>query len=238
MSVPMRCVSRLTAALLLGILVPVARAADKPRPAPPVKPAAEYALHEEHKNEHVTLAVEPCLEEAACGFFRLPYIDHGFIPVRVIVTNDRDEALILDDARMQLLPAEGDKIPAANDEEINRRLFSRKRAEGTRLPIIPITIHHEPVDKQITNDGNDFGFQSTTIPPHSTRAGYVFYDVRDLDEPALKGAELLVKMMHYVDGKTVRHELFAFNLPFDTWLAAQPKSAGKKRTAEDEKGKD
>jgi hypothetical protein len=211
--------------LLLCLIAPSAasaRAADKPRPAPPVKPAAEYPLNDPHPNEKVTLAADPCTHEQDCPFFRLPYVSHGFLPVRVIVTNDRDEAVILDDVRIQFLPAEGAKQPAATDEDLNRRFFSKKYAEGTKIPIIPITIHHEPIDKKIVSDDEDFGFQSTTVPPHSTRAGYVFYDTRGIDEPVLKHAELYVKMIHYVDSHAVKHELFAFSLPFDKWLAAQP----------------
>jgi len=33
---------------------------------------------------------------------------------------------------------------------------------------------------------SDFGFQATTVEPHSTLAGYLFYDIRDLDDPVLK----------------------------------------------------
>jgi hypothetical protein len=214
------------ALLFLGLWVASANASDKSRPAPPVKPAAEYPLHDTHASEKVTLAADPCTDLAQCSFFRLEYVRHGFLPVRVIVTNDRDEAI-------QFLPAEGDKEGAATDEDLNRRFFSRKYTEGTKIPIIPVTIHKEPIDKKIISDDDDFGFQSTTVPPHSTRAGYVFYDTQGIDDPVLKHAELYVKMIHYVDGHAVKHELFAFTLPFDTWLAAQPKpeSAAKKDQA-------
>jgi hypothetical protein len=218
----LKLVSALLLATPLMAAVP-SWASDKPRPAPPVKPAAEYPLNDPHPVEKVTLAADPCTEKVDCSFFRLPYIEHGFIPVRVIITNDRDEAIILDDVRMQFVPAEGEKEAAADDEDLNRRLFNHKYAEGTKIPLIPITIHKEPIDKKILNDDADFGFQSTTVPPHSTRAGYVFYDTRGIDDPVLKHAELYIKMIHYVDEHTVKHELFAFTLPFDKWLAAQPK---------------
>ncbi len=205
----------------------VARASDKPRPAPPANPAPTYLLNDPHPAEHVTIAAEPCVESKACPFFRLPYVSHGFVPVRVIVTNDRDDALNMDDVRIQFIPGEGDKEGAATDEDLNRRLFATKQAMGNHLPF-GITTHPEPVDKKILNDDADFGFASTIVPPHSTRAGYVFYDTRGLDDPILKGAELYVKMIHYTDDKSVRHELFAFTLPFDKWLAGQPKPDDKK----------
>ena len=209
------------------VAVTAAAASDKPRPAPPVNPAPTYALNDPHPDEHVTVAAEPCIDSKACPFFRLPYVSHGFVPVRVIVTNDRDDALNMDDVRIQFIPGEGDKEGAATDEDLNRRLFATKQAMGNHLPF-GITTHPEPVDKKILNDDADFGFASTIVPPHSTRAGYVFYDTRGLDDPILKGAELYVKMIHYTDAKSVKHELFAFTLPFDKWLAAQPKPDEKK----------
>jgi hypothetical protein len=196
-------------------------AADKK--APPPKPASQYATFDAHPNEHVTVAADPCDDPKDCDFFRLPYIQHGMLPIRVIFTNDGDTAISLDDARIQFISVNNDKIPAATDDDIQRRLFSTKGTAGRKIPLPmplpPITLHDKPVDKQITKDDTDFGFSGTTVNPHSTLAGYLFYDVRQLDDPALKGAELYVKMVHTVDGKK---QLFDFNIPFDKWLAAQP----------------
>ena len=197
--------------------------AEKKKKAPPVKPAAQYAAYDDHPNEKVTVAADPCDDPKDCDFFRLPYVQHGFIPVRVIFTNDGDTALSLDDARIQFISINNDVIPAATLDDIQRRLFTMKSVGGTKIPLpapLPsITIHHPPVDKKITADDADFGFQGTVVNAHSTLAGYLFYDVRQLDDPALKGAELYVKMVHTVDGKK---QLFDFNIPFDKWLAAQP----------------
>ena len=214
-------------ALLLLAAAP-ARASDKPRPAPAVKPAAEYPVNETHPSEKVTIAADPCDRADDCKFFRLPYVSHGFLPVRVIITNDRDQPLELDDVRIQFFPAEGTKEAAATDDDLNRRLFSGKDAAGTKLPIIPITIHHQPVDQKILNDDTDFGFISTTVPPHSTRAGYVFYDTRGIDDPVMKHAELYVKEIKTTDEKGAKVELFAFTLPFDKFLAAHPPESPRK----------
>ncbi len=223
-------VSVLRVCLAAGVLASgtYARASDKPRPAPPVDPATKYPANEPHPNEHVTLAADPCIDHDACTFFRLPYVSHGFLAVRVIVTNDRDEPLDLEEVRIQFLPAEGEKEAAATNEDLNRRLFSRKSTVGTHIPLTPITTHPEPVDKKILNDDADFGFQSLIVPAHSTRAGYVFYDTRDLEEPVLRHAELYVKEIRYTDSKGKKQELFGFTLPFDKWLDAQPKPAAKK----------
>ncbi len=201
-------------------------AADKPRKAPPADPASQYAAFDAHPQEKVTVAAEPCDDPRDCDFFRLPYIQHGFIPVRVIFTNDSDTAISLDDARIQFISVNNDKIPAATDDDIQRRLFSTKSVKGREVPmpppIPPIHLHDKPVDKQITQDDDDFGFKSTTVNAHSTLAGYLLYDVRQLDDHPLKGAELFVKMVYTLPDKAGnKKQLFDFNIPFDKWLAAQ-----------------
>lgn len=224
-----RAMSPLTKLALIFLALPLAAvASDKPRPAPPVKPAAEYPVNESHPAEKVTIAADPCDRTDDCKFFRLPYVSHGFLPVRVIITNDRDQPLELDEVRIQFLPGDGGKEAAATDDDLNRRLFSGRDAVGTKLPIIPITIHHQPVDQKILNDDTDFGFTSTTVPPHSTRAGYVFYDTRGLDDPVMKHAELYVKEIKTTDEKGAKVELFAFTLPFDKYLAAHAAETPKK----------
>ncbi len=205
-------------ALASALLCVAAHAADKK--APPARPAAQYIAFDTHPNEHVTVAADPCTDPKACDFFRLPYIQHGFVPVRVIITNDSDHALTLEDVRIQFISANRDILPAATVEDINRRLFTARSALGTKIPLTPITIHHAPIDKKVTQDDTDFGFSSTTVNPHSTLAGYLFYDIRELDDPALQHAELYVKMIHPLDTK---QQLFAFTIPLDKWLETQPK---------------
>ncbi len=211
-------------ALPLALACPLAPAADKPRQAPPAKPAADYIAKDAHPNEHVTVAAEPCDDPKACSYFRLAYLQHGFLPVRVVIANDSDRALSLDDVRIQFISANHDVLPAATPEDINRRLFTKHSAEGTKVPglPIPLTIHHAPVDKQVTEDDTDFGFPGTVVNPHSSLSGYLFYDIRELDDPAMKDAELYLKMIHTLDGK---QQLFAFTIPLNPWLDAQTKPA-------------
>jgi hypothetical protein len=206
----------LLCAVTFAALAAPALANDKK--APPPKPASQYAAFDAHADEHVTIAADPCTDQRDCSFFRLPYIQHGLLPVRVIITNDSDTALSLEEVRIQFITVNKDVMPAATLEDINRRLFnSHSAAYGTKIPLTNIPIHHAPVDKKITEDDNDFGFQGTTVNAHSTLAGYLFYDVKDLDDPALKGASLYLKMIYTLDRKK---QLFAFTIPFDKWLAA------------------
>jgi hypothetical protein len=208
-------------AVTLGLLAAPLQAKEKK--APPAKSANQYAAFDTHPNEKLTIAADPCTEPKDCDFFRLPYVQHAFIPIRVIFTNDGDTALSLDDVRIQFISADNEILPAATEDEINRRLFTMKAATGTRIPMpspIPaITIHHPSVDKKITEDDDDFGFSGTVVNAHSTLAGYLFYDISTVDNPPLKNASLYIKDIHTLDDK--KH-FFSYTIPFNKWLAAQP----------------
>ncbi|WP_035359730.1 hypothetical protein [Edaphobacter aggregans] len=212
----------------LGLFASPAFASGKK--APPARAASQYPAFDSHPDDHVSIAIDPCTRPNDCEFFRLPYIRHSFIPVRVIITNESDTSLDLTEVRMQFISANNDKLPAATLDDLNRRLFSLKEAKGTKIPLTSIPLHHAPVDKKIIADDDDFGFKSTTIAPHSTEAGYLFYDIKDLDDDSnispLKGAQIYVKMIHTGAGK----ELFAFSIPFNKALAANPSPSQKDST--------
>ncbi len=201
-----------------------ALAADKK--APPAKPANQYAAFDAHPQEHLTIAADPCDDPKDCNFFRLPYLRHGFIAVRVVFTNDGDAPINLDEARIQFLSANNDVIPAATDDDLQRRLFTPQSAIGRKipmpLPLPPITVHGKSIDKNIPKDDNDFGFKTTTVDPHSTLAGYLFYDVSRLDEPVLKDASLYVKQVYTTAKDGGKKQLFSFTIPFNKWLSAHP----------------
>ena len=197
---PRHWISLVFAAILVSLTTASAHA-EKPRKPKPALPAQQYPMHDIHPGEHVTIAAEPGDSKETAPNTRLDYYHHGFMPLRVIVTNDSDQALTLDDARIHFIAADNTVIPAATDEDLQRRLFALKSVAGTRIPMpapIPsITIHHKPVDKQILADDNDFGFQTTTVAPHTTVSGYLYYDVRELDDPVLEKAQLELRKVRY-----------------------------------------
>jgi hypothetical protein len=196
-----------TCALWCGSL----QAKDKPRKPTPPADAKTYTLHEAH--EGITVAAEPGDTKETRPDTRLDYFHHGFLPLRVIVTNDTAQPLSLDDARILFVARDNYTRNAATDDDLARRMFSKKYAEGSRIPLpapLPsITLHHPGIDKTVTEDGNDFGFSSTTVAPHSTLAGYLFYDTRDIDDPVLEGATLEIRRVRWA---STNKELPAFEI--------------------------
>ena len=169
--------------------------ADKPRKPAPPKVATEYPFHDEHAQ--VVIAAEPGDTRATQPDTRLDYGTHDMLPMRVIVTNNSDKPLTLDDARIDLILADNTKITAATTDDLNRRMFAMKQVEGTRIPLIPVTIHHPPVDTKIMADDADFGFKTTTVAAHATVAGYLYYDTQGMAQPVLKGATLELRKVRW-----------------------------------------
>jgi len=179
---------RLRTYLAFLLLLAAPALADKPRrPKPPLN-AHQYDMQDSHEKEHVTIAAEPGDTPATRPDTRLDYFGHDMLPIRVIVTNDSDFALTLDDARIHLLTSDNTNLPAATDDDLQRRLFNLKSATGSKVPLplpipIPITHGKSNIDKKILADDADFGFKTTTVKPHTTVAGYLFYDIQGLDKP-------------------------------------------------------
>ncbi len=202
-------------------------ASDKPRKAPPAKPANQYATFDAHPKEQVTVAAEPCDDPKDCDFFRLPYIQHGFISqfASSSPTTATPRSRSTTPASSSS-PSTTTRFPPQPTTTSSAASSPPKAPQGKKyplpLPLPPITVHDKPVDKQITQDEDDFGFKSTTVNAHSTLAGYLFYDVRQLNDYPLRGAELYIKMVHTLPDKDGnKKDLFDFNIPFDKWLAAQ-----------------
>jgi hypothetical protein len=193
-----------TSVLMVGCFVGVSGAEKARKPVPP-QPAETYAMHDRHAAEHVTIAAEPGDVKETRPNTRLDYFGHGLLPVRVIVTNESDKPVVLDDARIHLIAGNNDNLAAATPEEIQRALFTLKGATGKKIPLplpipIPITTGKQNVDKKITDDDNDFGFQTTTVQPHQTVAGYLYYDVNGLDAPVLSHATLELRKVKFAGG--------------------------------------
>ena len=186
---------------------------------PPVQPATSFADVEVHEEEKVAIAAEPYDTKEKASIFKVDYLSHGVMPVRLIVTNNGDRPISLRDARILFLTAAGDKIQAAQPEDVER-LMTRKEREGGKVPMpgpIPaIKLKPKASNQEIEQDFDKFEYQALVVEPHTTRAGFLFYDVSELDHP-LKGAKLYLRALRNADGT----ELFYFEIPFDKYLQSK-----------------
>lgn len=186
---------------------------------PPVQPATSFAAVEVHENEKVAIAAEPYDTRQKESIFRVDYLGHGVMPVRLIVTNNGDKPISLRDARILFQTKSGQRIQAAEPEDVER-LMTRKEREGARIPLpgpIPtIKLKPKASNKDIEEDFNTFEYGALVVEAHTTRAGFLFYDVSQLDDP-LKGSKLHLHALRDAEG----HELFYFEIPFDKYVQSK-----------------
>ena len=112
------------------------------RAVPPVQPATAFAAVEVHDDEKVAIAAEPYDTKEKEAIFRVDYLSHGVMPIRLIVTNNGDRPISLRDARILFMTAAGDKIQAAEPEDVER-LMTRKEREGGKIPHARRTAAHQ-----------------------------------------------------------------------------------------------
>jgi hypothetical protein len=201
---------------LLWLALPAVASDHTP---PPVQPATSFAAVEVHEEEKVAIAAEPYDSKEKESLFKVDYLSHGVMPIRLIVTNNGDRPISLRDARILFMTSAGDKIQAAEPEDVER-LMTQKERQGSKIPMpgpIPaIKLKPKASNKDIESDFDTFEYQALVVEPHTTRAGFLFYDVSQLDHP-LKGAKMHLHELRDADGK----ELFYFEIPFDNYLKSR-----------------
>ncbi len=220
----MGLILRLHPGLLFAILLLIqpttvfVYAADHPLPG--IEAATTFPAVDVHAEEQVAIAADPYDTREKGSFFRVDYWKYGFMPIRVIVTNNGDKPISLAQARIHFITADGDKIPAALPSDVERAsTFDSKAGKTIPLPapLPPIKGKPKTSTKSIEEDFATYEYGAIVVEPHTTRAGFLFYDMKGLDHP-LKGAKLYLRKLQGSDGK----ELFFFEIPFDKYLAAGP----------------
>jgi hypothetical protein len=189
------------------------------RTPPPVQAATSFPAVEVHPDEHVAIAAEPYDTKEKESIFRVDYLGRDVMPIRLIVTNLGDRPISLSDARILFETADGDRIRAAEPEDVERMMTLKER-QGSKIPLPaplpPIHVKPKGSIKEIEDDFNTFEYSALAVEPHTTRAGFLFYDVSGLRNP-LMGAKLYLHDLRDADGK----ELFYFEIPFDKYLRSK-----------------
>jgi hypothetical protein len=202
--------------LLLWLAVPAMASNHAP---PPVQPAASFAAVEVHEDEKVAIAAEPYDTREKESIFRGDYLGHGVMPIRVIVTNNGNRPISLLEARITFITAAGNIMQVAQPADV-QRLMNGKEHESGDPPPPNIKPMPKPNKREIDADFDAFEFRVLVVKPHSTSAGFLFYDVSALDHP-LEGAKLHLRTLRDADGT----ELFDFEIPFEKYLKSKPGQA-------------
>ncbi len=174
--------------------------------------ATAYPNRAVHKQEHVAIAAVPYVSADQQKVFAIPYRKFGFVPIRLIITNMGDKPISLEQTRVFFISANKDQIEAASPDDVERNIpLSYK--EGRRIPVGPLHVptHRKDADWKVQQDFDHYEYNAVSVAPHSTKAGFLWYDVNGLGGNPLRGASLVVEQIENADGQ----QLFYFRVPLD-----------------------
>jgi hypothetical protein len=186
---------------------------------PRAQPANAYPAHDEHPTEAVSIALDPYDMADKANIFSVHYRDLGFLPIFFIVTNDGDQPVQLADMKAQLVTANRAKLSPAVQDDIERRLARPSASGANRYPIpIPTSKVKGGVSKQARDEIEKAIFVARAVEPHSTQAGFLFFDIGGISTP-LAGAHFYLTGVR--DGKG--NELMYFEVALEKYLSAPTK---------------
>ena len=196
----------LVTVLSLGVLC----LASKQFVMPAAKPAKTYPAHDEHTTERVTAGAEPYDTPEKSSIFTAHYAEAGYLPVFLVITNDGDQAVSLSSMQAQLVTSSHAKLAPSSTDDIYRRL-SRPTSSGGRSYPLPFPTGKKvkgAVSKETQDEITNSQFNAKAVEPHSTQAGFLFFDVSGIDHP-LPGASLFLTGVKDASG----NELLYFEVP-------------------------
>lgn len=205
-------------AALVVLAAVLAFSSDKGFNPPPAGPAISYPEHEAHTDEKVTIAIDPFTGAQKAAVFKVKYQEYGFLPIRLIITNDGGQPLMLDAMKIELVTGNREKLQPATRDDIFRRISRPEKAASRPKVQLPIPVPHskDPVGKEARDEVPLAMFGNVPVMPKSTNSGFLFFDVAGLNDPET-GAHL------YVSGiKAGTQELFYFDIPLPSGSSPEP----------------
>jgi len=186
---------------------------------PSAQPARTYPAHDEHTQEKVTVAVDPYDLGDKAQIFSTDYRSYGYLPVFFVVTNDGDHPVSLSGFRAELITVGRTKLYPATNDDLMRRMSHPAPKTGPTLPIpIPGSKVKGGVNRKTREEIEQAQFGARAVEPHSTAAGFLFFDISDIASPALAGANFYLSGARDAGGT----ELMYFEIPLEKYLSAPP----------------
>ncbi len=177
---------------------------------PKVENANTYTSKDAHPNEKVTVAVELYNTTPKDSIFITHYGEEGILPVLLIITNDGDQPVTLKEMRAQLVYARRAKLEALDVDDVFRRVAHVQGNSNPRT-VGPITLPGGNKNKKAQQQYDEImraHFAAQAVEPHSTRSGFLFFDVLNVQQP-VAGAHIYLTGVNDNNGR----ELMYFEVP-------------------------
>jgi hypothetical protein len=185
---------------------------------PVPQPAKTYPARDEHSDEAVTLALDPYDMGDKANIFSVRYNQIGMLPILLVVTNDGDQPVLLAGMKAELVTVDRAKLSPVTPDDIERRL-SHPSTSANRYPLpFPTKRAKGGVSQETREEIENAQFGAKAVEPHSTQAGFLFFDIQGVPTP-LAGAHFYLTGVRNAQG----HELMYFEVPLEKYLSAPAK---------------
>jgi hypothetical protein len=214
--------SRCRVLLLIAVVVSLSSVvvwASKEFVAPKAENANTYPSKDAHPNEKVTAAVDLYNTPPKADIFLTHYSEEGILPVLLIITNDGDQPIRLKGMRAEWITERRSKLGALDVDDVYRRV-AHIQGSSTPRTVGPITLPGGNKNKKAQQQYDEImraHFGAEAVEPHTTRSGFLFFDVANVQQP-VAGAHIYLTGMQENSG----NELMYFEIPVIPSNAASP----------------
>ncbi len=173
--------------------------------------ASTYPCKDAHPTEKVTMAVDVYNASPKADIFMTPYAQEGILPIFLIITNDGDQPITVKSMQAELVTATRSKLESLTADDVFRRVAhvtGNSTGPSPRVGPIPLSGNkNKKAQKQYEEIMNSI-FTAAAVEPHTTKSGFLFFDIRDVKQP-VDGTHLYLTGVRDTDG----NELMYFEVP-------------------------
>ena len=173
--------------------------------------ASTYPSKDAHTNEKVTAAVELYNAPPKSDTFSTPFLQDGILPVFLVITNDGDKPVALTRMHAQLVTSTRAKLEALTTDDVFRRVAHISGNSTSPGRVGPLPLPGGNKNKKAQKSYQEImaaNFAAQAVEPHTTRAGFIFFDVMDVEQWAL-GSHIYLTGITDANGG----ELMYFDIP-------------------------
>lgn len=160
-------------------------AKDKDFVPPRAENANTYPSKDAHPAEKLTAAIDVYNSSPKDNIFITPYNQEGILPVFLIISNDGDQPITVNNMEVQLVTGRNAKLDALTTDDVFRRVahISGNSSGPIRVGPIPLSGNKNKKAQKEYEEIQSAKFEAQAVEPHTTKSGFVFFDVEGVKQP-------------------------------------------------------